>query len=157
MSRRDLAAFAAGLLFVLGLGVSGMTDPNKVLAFLDVTRFDPALLAVMGAAVGVGFVGFRLAGKRARPVFDERFHLPQPTRIDARLVAGSVLFGVGWGLSGYCPGPALASVVTGGRGALVFVAAMFVGMGLHGWARARLEARRTPASADAADALTPAE
>lgn len=129
-SRQNLASFAAGLVFVLGLGISGMMDPNKVLAFLDVGgKFDPSLMAVMAGGVAVGLVGFRLALRRGRPVLAERFHLPKQTRLDARLVLGAVLFGVGWGLSGYCPGPALASVVTGGAGALVFVSTMFVGMG----------------------------
>lgn len=129
--KQNLAAFACGLLFVLGLGISGMTDPQKVLAFLDVTgKFDPSLMAVMGGAVAVSLVGFRLALRRARPALSHHFHLPRQTRIDAPLVAGAVLFGVGWGLSGYCPGPALASVVTGGVGALVFVSAMLLGMAL---------------------------
>ncbi len=138
MRREHAASFLCGLLFVVGLGVAGMTDPNKVLAFLDVGgRFDPALVAVMASAVGLGGFGFRLVLRRARPRLAARFHMPTQTRVDARLVVGAVLFGVGWGLSGYCPGPALAAVVTGGAGALTFVAAMFAGFGLHAWFRRR--------------------
>lgn len=146
MTRANVAAFLAGLVFVLGLGVAGMTDPTKVLAFLDVGgKFDPSLMAVMAGGVAVGLVGFRLALRRPRPVLADRFQLPQQTRIDGNLVVGSILFGIGWGLSGYCPGPALASVVTGAPGALLFVGSMLVGMAAFGWYRAR-SAERAPVS-----------
>ncbi|MBI2395816.1 MAG: YeeE/YedE family protein [Deltaproteobacteria bacterium] len=127
--KKNLVAFLCGAVFTIGLGVAGMTDPAKVHDFLDVTgRFDPSLAAVMAAAVGVGLLSFRLVLRRARPVLADRFELPTEKRLDRRLILGSVLFGAGWGLSGYCPGPALASVVTLAPGALVFVTAMLAGM-----------------------------
>jgi uncharacterized protein len=125
-----VAAAAAGALFALGLVISGMTDPAKVIGFLDVGgAWDPALAFVMGAALAVYAPVAWLAKQRRHPVFDTRFHLPQDSRIDRRLLAGAAIFGVGWGLSGYCPGPALVSV-TSGTGALGFVAAMVLGMAL---------------------------
>lgn len=157
--KHNLAAFACGLLFVLGLGISGMTDPQKVLAFLDVTgKFDPSLMAVMGGAVAVSLIGFRLVLRRTRPAFSARFHLPRQTRIDAPLVVGAVLFGVGWGLSGYCPGPALASVVTLTPSALVFVASMLVGMAVHRWVQVARGEREPISTPDPLETLSdPAE
>jgi uncharacterized membrane protein YedE/YeeE len=126
-----LTAFLAGLLFGSGLVLSGMTNPAKVLAFLDVTgQWDPSLAFVMLGAILVAAVGFRFAGARARPLFGASVHLPGAKRIDARLVAGSAVFGIGWGLVGYCPGPALAALAVGGRPTLIFVAAMVAGMAL---------------------------
>lgn len=126
---RVVAALVAGLVFGLGLTIAGMTDPAKVLNFLDIAgTWDASLAFVMGGAVAVVFVGYRLAFRRGAPLFEDRFHLPTSTTIDARLVAGAVLFGVGWGLAGFCPGPALASLSGGSTGALVFVAAMLAGM-----------------------------
>src|SRR5204863_150720 len=109
-----LAAFAAGLVFGIGLLLSGMTDPGKVIGFLDVAgAWDPSLAFVMGGAVLVGLAGFGLARKRARTFFGGAMHLPQNRDIDRRLVAGSVVFGIGWGLAGFCPGPALVSFGSG--------------------------------------------
>jgi len=157
-ARSNLAAFVAGLVFVLGLGIAGMTDPNKVLAFLDVGgHFDPSLMAVMGGGVAVCLVGYRLVLRRQRPALSHKFHLPRQTRIDARLVIGAVLFGVGWGLSGYCPGPALASVVTGAPSALVFVAAMFAGMGVFTRFQAATAAEEPVSEPDPELESTPAE
>lgn len=129
----------AGLLFAVGLGLSGMTDPARVTGFLDLTgAWDPSLAFVMGGAVMVGLFGFARAQARGRPVFDTRFYLPTRTRIDARLLAGSALFGVGWGLSGYCPGPALVSLVTLRPSVWIFVAAMLAGAWIaHSIARPR--------------------
>lgn len=125
-------AFAAGVLFSLGLGISGMTDPTKVVAFLDVAgSWDPSLAFVMGGAMVPNIILFRFILKRERPVLDSRFHLPQSSAIDLNLIVGSALFGIGWGISGFCPGPALTSVVGGGSGALLFVSTMLVGAGLH--------------------------
>src|SRR3954454_17319264 len=110
-----ITAFLAGLLFGAGLILSGMSNPAKVLAFLDVAgRWDPSLAFVMVGAILVAAIAFRVGGARARTVFGNTIHLPGPTRIDGRLVMGSVVFGLGWGLVGYCPGPALTSLGVGG-------------------------------------------
>jgi uncharacterized membrane protein YedE/YeeE len=128
-ARSLLAAFAAGALFAAGLATSGMTRPSKVRGFLDFAgTWDPTLLFVMGGAVTVYFVLHRLVLKRPAPRFDSKFHLPTRKDIDGRLVAGAAIFGVGWGLGGYCPGPGLVSVASGAIGAVVFVAAMVAGM-----------------------------
>jgi uncharacterized membrane protein YedE/YeeE len=125
----SLFALAAGAIFGLGLGVSGMTLPAKVKGFLDVTGdWDPTLVMVMVGAIAVHFVLFRLILRRRAPLFDARFHVPTRRDIDLRLLGGAALFGVGWGLSGQCPGPALTNLATGAPTALVFVAAMAAGM-----------------------------
>jgi len=128
----QIAAFAAGLVFGLGLLVSGMADPTKVLGFLDVAgRWDPSLLLVMGGAVLVGLFAFRLAHARALSVLGLPMRLPSDRRtVDHRLVVGGLLFGVGWGLAGFCPGPALVALGMGNMKAAVFVAAMLAGMAL---------------------------
>jgi hypothetical protein len=127
-----LAALASGVLFGVGLAISGMTLPAKVLGFLDVAGdWDPSLALVMAGAITVHFLGARLALGRAAPLFDASFHLPTRRDVDARLVGGAALFGVGWGLAGYCPGPALVSLVTGALPVVVFVATMAAGMILH--------------------------
>ena len=124
-----LSAFAAGLVFGLGLILSGMSDPGKVIGFLDVTgSWDPSLAFVMGGAIFVSFFAFRFAGKRAKAFLGGAMHLPQRRDIDNRLVGGSVLFGIGWGLAGFCPGPALVSFSSGVDKAAVFVVAMLGGM-----------------------------
>ena len=126
---RIAAAFACGAVFGLGLAISGMTDPAVVLGFLDVAgRWNPALAFVMAGALAVAFAGFRLARRRAAPLLATRFGWPTSNAIDARLIAGAVLFGLGWGLAGYCPGPAVASLVALAPGTLIFVAAMLAGM-----------------------------
>jgi uncharacterized protein len=123
------SALFAGLLFGAGLALAGMTDPSVVLGFLDIFgRWNPALLFVMAGAVAVTFVGYRLALARPRPVLAPRFLLPAAAHIDAPLVIGAVLFGLGWGLAGYCPGPAVASLVSGNTDVLVFVITMAFGM-----------------------------
>lgn len=123
------SAFAAGLVFGVGLILSGMTDPGKVIGFLDVAgSWDPSLAFVMGGAVLVGVFAFALAKRRARSFLGGAMQLPRGNDIDRRLVAGSVVFGIGWGLAGYCPGPALVSFGSGVQQAAVFVAAMLLGM-----------------------------
>jgi uncharacterized protein len=118
-----------GLLFGLGLIVAGMADPAKVLNFLDITgSWDPSLAFVMGGGVVMAFIGYRLAGRRARPLLDTRFHWPTMTHIDRPLVIGAAVFGVGWGLVGLCPGPAFVALGTGAAEALVFFPAMVLGM-----------------------------
>lgn len=126
-----LMAFIVGLVFGVGLIVSGMTDPSKVLGFLDLAGdWDPSLAFVMGGAIVVGLVAFRIAGRRERSLLGEPMRLPTASRIDRRLVLGSLAFGAGWGLAGYCPGPALASLATGGAKPLIFALAMLVGMAI---------------------------
>jgi hypothetical protein len=124
-----LGAFLAGLVFGVGLILSGMTDPGKVIGFLDIAgNWDPSLAFVMGGAVLVGFFAFSFAGRRGRSFLGGAMELPQRRDIDTRLVAGSVVFGIGWGLAGFCPGPALVSFGSGQDKAAVFVAAMLLGM-----------------------------
>jgi uncharacterized protein len=130
---RFVTQFLIGLLFGMGLVISGMSNPDKVLNFLDVATissggWDPSLMFVMGGGVVVTFIGYRLLGARARPFLAERFEWPTLKTIDAPLVAGAVIFGLGWGLGGFCPGPAFTALGTLTPGAFVFGAAMLVGM-----------------------------
>ncbi|MDH2309179.1 DUF6691 family protein [Methylobacterium brachiatum] len=126
---KTASAFAVGLLFGLGLLVSGMADPAKVLAFLDVTgRWDPSLALVMAGAVAVSAAGYRLAWRRGRPVLAPRLDVPARRDLDGRLIAGAAIFGLGWGLAGLCPGPALTLLTLAPAEAMTFVAAMVAGM-----------------------------
>jgi uncharacterized membrane protein YedE/YeeE len=126
-----LTAFLAGLLFGAGLILSGMSNPAKVLAFLDLAgRWDPSLAFVMVGAILVAAIAFRFAGARGRTLFGTSLHLPGATQVTRPLVLGSFTFGVGWGLVGYCPGPALTALTVGGKPTLIFVAAMVAGMAL---------------------------
>ena len=125
--------FIVGLLFGLGLLISGMTDPGKVLGFLDLAgTWDPSLAFVMGGGVMVGLLGFGLAKKKTTSLSGQAFHWPDTTQIDRSLVFGSLMFGAGWGLAGFCPGPALVAMASGNDKALVFVLAMLAGMALFG-------------------------
>jgi len=127
-------SFLSGLVFGLGLLVSGMADPAKVLGFLDITRlWDPSLAFVMGGAISIGFFAFRMASKRTRPVCAPEMHLPVAQQIDKRLIGGSALFGLGWGLAGICPGPAVVLLGAGISKGAIFVAAMLVGMAVFQW------------------------
>lgn len=131
-SMKLLSAFVCGLLFGLGLVLSGMTDPLKVQGFLDLTGdWDVTLAFVMGGAIVVALPAFRFLRHRAQPVFAPSFQWPQATQIDLRLLTGAAMFGIGWGLSGLCPGPALVSVVQGGHGIVAFVVSMLIGAWLH--------------------------
>lgn len=126
---RIASSFLIGLLFGLGLVVSQMINPQKIIAFLDVAgNWDPSLLVVMGAALMTTLIGYRLVLRRPKPAFDERFHLPTKTVIDRPLLVGAGLFGVGWGLAGLCPGPAISASAVGGLVPLAFIAAMLAGM-----------------------------
>ncbi|MBB6131893.1 hypothetical protein HD842_000004 [Massilia aurea] len=128
---RILMALITGLVFGIGLIVSGMTNPAKVLGFLDLAgRWDPSLALVMAGAILVALPAFRIAAKRRQSLLGEPMYLPTATRIDRRLVLGSLAFGAGWGLAGFCPGPALASLATGAVQPLIFCAAMLAGMGI---------------------------
>jgi uncharacterized membrane protein YedE/YeeE len=127
-----LSAFVAGLVFGLGLTLSGMTDPSKVIAFLDLAgAWDPSLAFVMAGAILVASVGFYFAFKRSRAILEDVMRLPTASQIDRRLVLGSLAFGAGWGLAGYCPGPAVASLLSGRAEPLIFVVAMLAGMVLY--------------------------
>ncbi|NLZ10821.1 MAG: YeeE/YedE family protein [Alcaligenaceae bacterium] len=124
--------FLIGLLFGLGLILSGMSNPAKVLGFLDLAgNWDPSLAFVMGGAILVGLVAFQVARKRTQTFLGGALKLPNRTDIDKRLVIGSLTFGVGWGLAGFCPGPALVSLGSGQPKAVIFVIAMVVGMGVY--------------------------
>ena len=121
----------AGLIFGLGLLISGMANPAKVQNFLDLAgTFDPSLIFVMVGAIVVTFLGYRLVFQRPRPILAERFSLPTAKDIDARVIIGAGLFGIGWGLSGFCPGPAVTSLPLLAKGTLVFVPSMLIGIGL---------------------------
>ena len=127
--QRTLSAFIAGLLFGVGLAVSQMTNPLEVLGFLDVAGdWDASLMLVLGGAVTVTFIAFRFVLRRTEPIFDSQFHLPKLSTVDKKLIGGSALFGVGWGIAGYCPGPGLASLSTLNPEAIVFVATLLAGM-----------------------------
>lgn len=124
-------ALLAGAVFGIGLIVSGMADPAKVLGFLDLAgNWDPSLAFVMGGAILVGVVAFTFARKRTVSLLGLQMRMPTATQVDKRLVGGGLLFGIGWGIAGFCPGPALVALGMGEQKALIFVAAMLVGMGL---------------------------
>lgn len=130
----NFTAFLSGLLFGIGLILSRMADPAKVLNFLDFTGdWDPSLAFVMIGAIAVGLVGFYLARQRPSSLLDKPIQLPTATRIDKQLVIGSSLFGIGWGLAGICPGPALVTLSAGMAPALIFVISMLFGMMLYRW------------------------
>jgi uncharacterized membrane protein YedE/YeeE len=141
-----LINLVAGLLFGLGLALSGMTHPEKVLGFLDFAgRWDASLLLVLGGAVGVTVIAFRFVLRQPKPVLAERFHLSTKTRIDLPLLSGAVIFGIGWGISGYCPGPAVALLAApDNREVWLFLPALLVGQLLH-----RLIDRQTGRAANA--------
>jgi len=150
-------SLASGVLFGLGLIAGGMTDPRKIKGFLDVAgAWDPSLMLVMAGAVAVGAVAFARARRQVRSWSGAAFDLPTRTDIDVRLIAGGLLFGIGWGIAGFCPGPALVALASAGEvssAALLFVAAMAVGMTLHDEFVARRRTVSAPVSPDdAADA-----
>ncbi len=126
-----LSSFIVGLIFGIGLIFAGMTDPSKVIGFLDIAgNWDPSLAFVMGGAILVGFIAFRFASKRTTNFIGGAMHLPTKNDIDRRLIIGSLLFGAGWGMAGFCPGPAITSLGTGNPKAVIFVIAMVAGMAL---------------------------
>jgi len=130
--RHFLPPVLSGALFGGGLTIGGMTDPARVRGFLDLFgSWDPTLAFVMGGAVIVMLLAWRLQARIARPLFAERFALPDRTDLDGKLIAGSALFGIGWGLAGLCPGPAIASLALAPAAVFPFVAAMILGMALH--------------------------
>lgn len=129
-----LTSFGSGVIFALGLGISGMTRPVKVIGFLDFFgAWDASLAFVMIGAIAVYFVAYRWCGSMRSPWFAPTFALPKRSDLDSRLLLGAAIFGAGWGLGGFCPGPALTSLASGALPVLIFVAAMVAGMYLHGW------------------------
>lgn len=127
-----LTAFFAGLVFGIGLILGGMTNPAKVLAFLDIGGdWDPSLMFVMMGAIAVGFFAFRRAARHTHSLLGLPVNLPDTTRIDGKLLLGAVLFGAGWGLAGFCPGPAIVALLFGSAKPWIFVASMLAGMWLH--------------------------
>lgn len=127
-----LAAFASGVIFAIGLVIGGMTQPAKVAGFLDFTGdWNPSLMFVMGGAVMTHAILYRVIRQRPTPLFTAAFSVPTRTDIDAGLLCGAVLFGIGWGLSGFCPGPAIVSLASGKMPVVIFVVAMIVGMYLY--------------------------
>ncbi|MFT7651896.1 MAG: putative membrane protein YedE/YeeE [Candidatus Azotimanducaceae bacterium] len=137
MPYKNLSALLGGVIFGAGLVVSGMTNPDKVLAFLTLgSHWDPALMFVLGGAVVTATIGYQLVGKRHAPLFDVEFHTPTSTVIDKPLIMGAVLFGGGWGLAGFCPGPAIVGLLTLDPRAAVFMIAFVIGMiGFEQWQR----------------------
>lgn len=151
---RSFAALTAGVIFGFGLSLSGMLDPARVRGFLDVTgHFDPSLAFVLAGAVAVSSAGTLISRRWRHPLLDNSFHLPVKHKIDAALVAGAAIFGIGWGMSGICPGPAIASLALGLAPAYVFVAMLLAGILLHDiWAQRRAFAAQQNLDADAFDA-----
>ena len=138
-----LSEFLVGLLFGLGLMLSGMTDPGKVLGFLDLAgAWDPSLALVMGGAIAVGVAAFALAKKRTMTFLGGALYWPESNAVDTRMALGSLVFGVGWGLAGFCPGPAVVSLAAGQPKAAVFVVAMLAGMAMFALAERWLRAPR---------------
>ena len=144
---RTLIGLICGLIFGTGLVVSGMSNPAKVLNFLDFAgTWDPSLAFVMAGAVAVTFTGYRLVLTRPGPLFAERFHMPTTRDIDPPLLVGAACFGLGWGLGGYCPGPAVTALALSAKGTLVFVPCMLVGM----WAARMVKHRQGGVAAGSA-------
>ena len=129
---KNIITFVTGLIFGLGLIISGITKPDKVIRFLDIGGiWDPSLMFVMFGGIAVAFVGFKFVQNKSQTVFDDTIHLPGTTHISKELVIGSLLFGAGWALAGFCPGPALVALGAGYKEAFIFVMAMIVGMTIH--------------------------
>ncbi len=127
-------AFIAGLVFGIGLIIAGMANPAKVIGFLDLAgAWDPSLALVMGGAIAVGTIAFAIAKRRTHSLLGDAMQLPTSTMLDKRLVGGNLLFGIGWGIAGICPGPAIVMVGSGSLKGLVFFAAMLAGMALFSW------------------------
>lgn len=126
--RRNAISLIVGFIFAIGLAISGMTQPEKILRFLNPWEWDPSLLFVMIGAVGVHIITYPMVRKRTSPLLDSKWHVPQRKDISPRLLIGSAVFGIGWGLGGFCPGPGVTSLASGDLRAVLFVGAMLVGM-----------------------------
>ncbi len=127
-AKQNAVSFIVGLVFAAGLAISGMTQPQKVIGFLDPHAWDPALLFVMVGAIGVHSLSYTLIKKRSSPLLDTKWHVPGRKSLSPRLFLGSAIFGIGWGLGGYCPGPGFTSLTSGDVRAVFFVGAMIAGM-----------------------------
>lgn len=142
--QRTLLAGIVGLIFGTGIAFSGMANPAKVLNFFDIAgTWDPSLALVMGSALAVAAIGFRFVFKRSRPLLDTRFHLPTSRKLDLPLIAGSATFGIGWGISGFCPGGAIPALGLSEPSAWIFVGSMLAGIAAARTVRIALEARST--------------
>jgi uncharacterized protein len=140
MIKQNIVAMIAGILFGLGLGLSQMVDRDRVLGFLDVTgAWDPTLLFVLGGAVTVTVIAFRFVLRMSHPIFDTRFRIPTRNDIDRPLVMGAMIFGIGWGIAGYCPGPGIVALVLGIWNPLLFVVALVTGSLTYRWYQNRTE------------------
>lgn len=140
-----VSSFSIGLLFGLGLIISQMVNPAKVIGFLDIAGdWDPTLAVVMAAALAVTFIGYRIALARRHALLGDEFHVPPKGKVDAPLLIGAALFGVGWGLAGFCPGPSLAAATVGGYPAILFIVAMAAGMLAHRFRRPGVTRRSLP-------------
>jgi len=149
-----ITSFSSGVLFAIGLGISGMTRPVKVIGFLDFSgNWDPSLALVMIGAIGVYFIADRMRRGMPSPSFGAKFAIPSGTDLDLRLIGGAALFGVGWGLGGFCPGPAIVSLASGATPVAIFVASMISGMYLH----SRISRDRQPELRPAGALLTGAD
>lgn len=139
--KQNTVSFLVGLLFAIGLAFSGMTQPQKIIDFLNPWNWDPSLLFVMMGAVGVHLVSYPLVRRRPSPLLDAKWHVPTRKDVTTRLILGSALFGLGWGLAGFCPGPALTSIATGDPRVFIFVGSMIIGMLLFKKTEAHLRLR----------------
>jgi uncharacterized membrane protein YedE/YeeE len=143
LKRRAFAAFAVGFIFALGLGIAGMTQPQRVVAFLDLFGdWNPSLAFVMIGAIAVHSIAYRIAKNRTSPLFDVKWHIPTKKELTPSLMVGAFVFGVGWGLAGYCPGPALTSLASFDLRPWIFVVSMIMGMGLYRLVENRLPLRK---------------
>ena len=140
--KQTLVSFAVGIIFAIGLGLAGMTQPQKVIGFLDPWNWNPALVFVMAGAVLVHAAAYPFIRSRGSPVLDSRWYVPTRKDLSARLIIGSAIFGIGWGLGGFCPGPGVTALASGDLRAVVFVAAMLIGMLLFIWTEQFLRMKR---------------
>lgn len=138
---RSIVAFISGLIFALGLGISGMTQPQNVIGFLDLTNWNPSLLFVMAGAVTIHGLSFFIIRNRPSPLLDTTWHIPKRKDITPKLLIGATIFGIGWGLGGYCPGPGVTAIASGQLGALTFVASMVTGMFVYSYIERNLPLR----------------
>ena len=141
--KNSVLSFLVGILFAVGLGISGMTQPQKVFGFLDILgNWDPSLMFVMIGAISVHFVSFKLISKRKHPVWDIKWHLPETKELTPALISGATLFGIGWGLGGFCPGPAFTSLASMQKTPIIFVISMLIGMLLFYFANSIFKFKR---------------
>ena len=154
--KSGLVSFLSGVVFAIGLGISGMTQPAKIIGFLDFTgNWDPSLAFVVAGAITVHAIGYRLSRSRPSPLLASTFSVPTRTDLDLRLVGGAALFGLGWGIAGFCPGPALTSLVSGHPSVMIFVVAMIAGMSLYTLIEDRWLRRQVPAQGGGSPLTTP--